>query len=77
MGNLPRTLRKDMAVAVRAEITAWLQQHQVFIAAISVREQCFYSCRILRKEHMPPVPLEFIGQGFVLEHGTIYNHWYE
>jgi hypothetical protein len=38
-------------------------------------EQCFHACRILREEQTPHVALEFIGQVFRIQGGTVRNHW--
>jgi hypothetical protein len=77
MENLPCALREDMTVAARAEIIECPHQAEALTSATSFSEQCFHACRIVREERTPHVTLKPIGQVFIVERGTIYNHWHE
>jgi hypothetical protein len=75
MASPPRPLRAETESAAEAELIARLSGDDAFSRSQSSREQCFHACRVLRVDHVPPVPFAVIGRLLQVDKGTVRNHW--
>jgi hypothetical protein len=75
MASPPRPLPGEIESVAEAELIACLSGDDAFSQSQSFREQCFHACRILRMNHIPPVPFAVIGRLLQVDKGTVRNHW--